>query len=120
MTKDQPTRKGKKGGHCQIKKVCANPDCRQEFIAFSARQKYCLNPACREIQREKTKENRAEWWRKYRAGTPTEKERRQKQPTDKKCCFLCGRPLLDGERINHVACIEKRSYRRIDGDYLYV
>ncbi len=33
-------------------------------------------------------------------------------------CFLCGRPLGNGERINHISCIENQS-SRTDGDWKY-
>uniref|UniRef100_A0A6M3IFQ2 Uncharacterized protein n=2 Tax=viral metagenome TaxID=1070528 RepID=A0A6M3IFQ2_9ZZZZ len=99
-------------------RICEN--CHQEFQAMNKRQRFCGAPACREAQREATAEYRRQWWKNYRAGMPSQKELRQGYAKSKKCCFLCGKPLCNGERINHVSCIEKRAYRRIDGNYLYV
>ncbi len=33
-------------------------------------------------------------------------------------CFLCGKPLKNGERINHLSCIDRES-SRTDGDWKY-
>ena len=93
-------------------RICENPDCRKSFSAFSGKQVYCQEPACREIQRLITKNLQRNFHRNHPKPKP------KAEPG--KTCFLCGKPLRDGERINHVACINKRSYRRIDGDYLYV
>ena len=123
IPEDQPTRKGKKGvrrGPSKESRPCDNPACRQEFKPLNHKQRFCSAPACREMQNEESKKRRRQWWRDYRAGLPSRKEVMQGHAIKHRRCFLCNKPLRNGERINHIACIESRSYRRIDGDYLYV
>ena len=113
-----PERSPMPKGLPKILRTCEH--CNQEFQPLNNKQRFCQAPDCREAQREATNEYRRQWWRDYRAGMPSQKELRQSYCKTKKCCFLCGKPLRKGERINHIPCIEKRAYRRIDGNYLYV
>jgi len=82
-------------------------------------QKYCLKPACREAQNEATKKYRRAWWKANRTGQAFTEKELGGETHSRGNCHLCGRPLVNGERMNHLTCIANES-RRIDGDYLYI